>query len=165
MVEPDYGDLVKGVDIIDDEISTSKAYTVFRRMQEAPEPIVFRPTDAETGGMSTNNGRLYQELPSVRIERMRHELDELQRELKELEKEEIPSRLAVQTMSAKQSLKTIDELRSFMHNVVESSSFQDMETRSNLDLKDILSKAYSKASGVAENSDGNNAQDLKRAIQ
>jgi len=32
-VVPDYGNLRKGVDIIDDEISTERAYTVFRELE------------------------------------------------------------------------------------------------------------------------------------
>ena len=49
-----------------------------------------------------------------------------------------------------------------MHKVVSSSSFQDLESRSNLDLKEVLQKAYVNA--VPEK-DAKNAQDLKNAIQ
>ena len=48
---------------------------------------------------------------------MKKELVELQKELLELEKEEIPTRMAAQAQSAKQSLKTIDDLRNVMQNV------------------------------------------------
>ena len=98
---------------------------------------------------------------------MKKELIELQKELKELEKEEIPTRMAVQAQSAKQSLKTIDELRNVMHNVTESSSFHDWETRSKLDLKDILSRAYTKETKLQDftaKADGNK-QELKQAIE
>ena len=73
----DYGDLVKGVDIIDDEISTSKAFKVFRKLEEEDHETPFTLPELETGGLSTSLSRLDQELPSVRIERMRRELDEL----------------------------------------------------------------------------------------
>ena len=49
--------------------------------------------EAESGGFDS---RFDQELPSVRIDRMKKELAELQKELQELEKEEIPTRMAVQ---------------------------------------------------------------------
>lgn len=75
---------------------------------------------------------------------MKKELVELQKELLELEKEEIPTRMAAQAQSAKQSLRTIDDLRKVMQNVTQSSRFQDLETKSKLDLKDILSKVYTK---------------------
>jgi len=69
---------------------------VFRQLEEEDTARPFKPPEFERGGMSTNFSRLDQELPSVRIERMRCELDELQKELLELEREEIPTRMAVQ---------------------------------------------------------------------
>ena len=51
-----------------------------------------------------------------------------------------------------------------MNNVAKSSSFHELETKSNLNLKDILSKAYSKESG-SQKLEGGNQQDLKKAIQ
>ena len=50
-----------------------------------------------------------------------------------------------------------------MHKVVESSSFQDIETRSKIDMKDVLSKAYSKSNAVTDDK-GGNSQDLKGAL-
>ncbi len=49
-----------------------------------------------------------------------------------------------------------------MHKVVESSSFQDIETRSKIDMKDVLSKAYTKNAVAAGK--GGNSQDLKGAL-
>ena len=46
--------------------------------------------------MATAQSRLDQDIPSVRIQRMKEELEELQAELKELEKDEIPTRMAEQ---------------------------------------------------------------------
>ena len=137
---------MKGVDFVDDEISTQKAFTVFRLIEEDEGMRNFKPPQVDSGGSAISlQSRFDLELPSVRIERMQRELDELQKELVELEKEEIPSRMAQQAQSAKQSLTTIDELRAFMHNLVESSSYQDMETKANLDLKEVLERAYAQA--------------------
>ena len=120
--------------------------------------------------MAEEYSRFNQEIPSVRINRMKKELEELQRELHELEKDEIPTRMAEQAQSAQQSLKTIDELRSFVHKMVDSSSFQDMESRKNLDLKNVLEKAY-KQQNVDGKDNANvkvatagNQQELKNAI-
>ena len=53
-----------------------------------------------------------------------------------------------------------------MHNVVDSSSFQDLESRSNLDLKDVLQKAYGKyAASTSVDQSKNNAQELKKVLQ
>ena len=35
-----------------------------------------------------------------------------------------------------------------MHKMVDSSSFQDMESRKNLDLKNVLEKAYKQQNAV-----------------
>ena len=94
---------------------------------------------------------------------MKEELEELQAELKELEKDEIPTRMAEQAQSAKKSLETIDQLRSFMHKMVDSSAFQDLESRQNLDLRDVLEKAYNNNPGAAQ--EGKNQENLKFAIQ
>ena len=99
---------------------------------------------------------------------MKKELVELQKELLELEKEEIPTRMAAQAQSAKQSLKTIDDLRKVMQNVTQSSRFHDLETKSKLDLKDILSKVYTKETRLQDSttqSEDVNKQKLKQAIQ
>jgi len=162
---PDYDHLVKGVDIIDDAISTERAYSVFRDLEKDEAALNFKPPRlAETGGVA--DGRLQQEVPSIRIQRLQSELEELQKELTALEKEEIPTR---RLQSAKHSLQSIDELRAFMHKVVESTAFQDLETRSNLDMTSVLQKAYrqhvSEATGKNTEMVGGNTQDLKAAIQ
>ena len=51
---------------------------------------------AETGGEATSESKFNQELPSIKIERIKKELADLQKELQELEKEEIPTRMAAQ---------------------------------------------------------------------
>ena len=53
-----------------------------------------------------------------------------------------------------------------MHNVTESSSFHDLESRSKLDLKDILSKAYTEETRLQDFTAkaGGNKQELKQAI-
>ena len=57
-----------------------------------------------------------------------------------------------------------------MHKVAESSSFQELESRSKIDLKDILSKAYTQetrllsAEEKAKNMSAQQHQELKQAI-
>ena len=46
-------------------------------------------------------------------------------------------------------MKQIDDLRNYMHKVINSGQFQDMETRQNLDINQILEKAYSKQKASA----------------
>ena len=141
---------------------------MFRELEINEAQRSFKPSQLlQTGGsaaLTTEQSRFEHEIPSVRIERMQHELEQLEKELQQLEKDEIPTRMTSQTQSAKQSLQSIDELRTFMHKVVGSSQFQDLETRSNLDMSLVLQKAYSKQ---VDGKDGEsmNPQDLKKAIQ
>ena len=37
---PDYGDLVKGIDIIDEPISTEKAFAIFRNLEEQGDDVL-----------------------------------------------------------------------------------------------------------------------------
>lgn len=50
-----------------------------------------------------------------------------------------------------------------MHNLVDSSTYQDLESKSNLDLKEVLQKAY--ADAVPNKESAKNTQDLKNALQ
>ena len=63
---PDYGNLVKGVDIIDDDISMERAYNVFRELERNEAIREFKPPRlAETGGMAiVSDSRFAQEIPS-----------------------------------------------------------------------------------------------------
>ena len=66
----------KGVDIIDDEVTTDSAYTVFRQLERDEAMREFKPPRlAETGGLAgvavgINDGRFAQEIPSHRIARL-----------------------------------------------------------------------------------------------
>ena len=62
-------------------------------------------------------------MPSEKIARLKSELDEIQKEILDLEKEEIPNQLKNDPMGSKTQLQTIDDLRTFMHKVVDSSNF------------------------------------------
>lgn len=50
-----------------------------------------------------------------------------------------------------------------MHKMVDSSAFQDLESRQNLDLRDVLEKAYKNNPEAAQ--EGKNQDNLKFAIQ
>ena len=70
---------MKGIDIIDDVISTEGAFNFFRELEEADVAPTFKPPQlAESGGInSTTESRFNQDIPSVRIDRMKRELEEL----------------------------------------------------------------------------------------
>jgi len=67
----DYGHLKVGEDVIDDQISTVKAFKVFRNLEQDDSGHVTR--EAERGGHQDESNLL----PSVKIERMKLELIEL----------------------------------------------------------------------------------------
>lgn len=55
--------------------------------------------------------------------RLKMELDELERELRELERDEIPTQIKEDAHSSKFQMKEVDTLRSHMHNVLSSTNF------------------------------------------
>ena len=69
--------------------------------------------------------------------RLKAELDELETELHELEKKEMPSNLNADNYSAKAQLKDVDELRRYMREVVSSASFTNLEDRRHLSFQAI----------------------------
>ena len=77
--KPDYGNLRKGIDIIDEEVTTDRAYTVFRELERDEALREFKPPRiAETGGLAgVGDGRFAQEIPSQRIARLQKELQGL----------------------------------------------------------------------------------------
>lgn len=107
---------------MDEEVSTDKAIKIFMDLEQKSEYRTFKPPEVDTPAIKTA-GNKSDELPSVKIARLQKELDELQGDLIELEKEEIPNNLKVDPQGAKQQMSTINELRQFMHKVVESTHF------------------------------------------
>ena len=79
---------MRGIELIDDEIDTTKAYQFFRSLEDCSRDQTIRPPEIEVGGLLAPSSN---ELPSKRLERLKQELDDLERELQELEKEEIPT--------------------------------------------------------------------------
>ena len=79
--ETDIGDLVSGVDIITDNITMDKAFEVFAKYEEEDIARPFQPPtiiEAEAGGSAApEQTRMSKEIPALRIERMKRELDEL----------------------------------------------------------------------------------------
>ena len=78
----DIGELVSGVDIVTDGVSIDKAFEVFREYEEEDKVRPFKPpevkadADAEAGGSSeVAVSRFSKDLPAVRIQRMKEELD------------------------------------------------------------------------------------------
>ena len=76
----DIGDLVSGVDIVTDGVSIDKAFEVFREYEEEDKVRPFKPPevkeDAEAGGSSeVAVSRFSKDLPAVRIQKMKEELD------------------------------------------------------------------------------------------
>ena len=58
---------------------------------------------------------------------MKQELDDLEKELKEIELEEEKVPVEKSTNGSKESMQSIDDLRNFMHNVVGATQFEDIE--------------------------------------
>lgn len=81
---------MRGKELIDDDIDTSKAYQFFRRLEESSRGDNIRVLESEAGDIF---GPRSTELPSKKMERLKRELDDLERELRELEKEEIPTQI------------------------------------------------------------------------
>jgi len=68
-------------------------------------------------------------LPQIKLERLAQELNQLESELMELEKEDIPSGLN-QENDSRHQLKEIDYLRTEMNNIVQSEAFSSIEGKS-----------------------------------
>ena len=88
----------------------------------------FKPPATGSTSLSAT-GKKSDEIPSVKMARLKRELDEIQEELADLAKTEIPNHLDVDYQSSKHQLSTVEELRKLMHTVVESTPFQDLESR------------------------------------
>ena len=117
----DYGELERGRDIFDEEVSTDTAIKIFMDMEQKKTNRIFKPPPTDNVGQIASGQN--EELPSVRIARLKSELEELQQEIIDLEKEEIPNQLKNDPMGSKNQLQTIDDLRTFMHKVVDSTHF------------------------------------------
>ena len=91
-----YGALVRGKDIIDDEVSTDKAIQMFMKMEfeSGQSSGGFKPPEDLHAKIEKAQKRT-DEIPSAKMARLKRELDELQGELLELEKDEIPNNLGV----------------------------------------------------------------------
>jgi uncharacterized protein (DUF2342 family) len=89
---------VRGTELIDDEIDTTKAYQFFRNLEEMSRDETIRVPERESGGLLAPQ---ITELPSQRLQRLKQELDDLERELQDLEKEEIPTQIKKDPHSAK----------------------------------------------------------------
>jgi len=61
---------------MDEEVSTDKAIKIFMELDQKSESRSFKPPKVEFAGLSASRRRL-DELPSVKIDRLKNELDEL----------------------------------------------------------------------------------------
>lgn len=142
--------LEQGVDIVTDEISIEKAFTVFREFEEQDKVRPFKPPvvqAAEVGSAQELVGsRMTKDAPSLRIQRMKTELDDLENELKMLEQEQAESGLlsASEEMSGKDSIELIEKLHNTMLNAVNAARFEDTEKGTLVDLTKTSKTAKSK---------------------
>ena len=71
-----YGELERGRDIFDEEVSTDNAIKIFMEMEHKKTNRIFRPPKIEDfGNISSSKD---DELPSVKIARLTKELEEIQ---------------------------------------------------------------------------------------
>ena len=97
-----YGELERGRDIFDEEVSTDNAIKIFMEMEHKKTNRIFKAPPIEDFG--TISSSKDDELPSVKIARLTRELEEIQQEIMELEKEEIPNNLKNDPMQSKTQL-------------------------------------------------------------
>ena len=95
--------------------------------------------------------------------RLKKELDELEKELKELEKEEIPTQIKDDEHSTKYQMMQVEHLRDHMHNVIESTNFQDLENHSYLNFHEIIRNKQEDQS-EEKNEKHESIQDLKKTL-
>ena len=71
-----YGELERGRDIFDEEVSTDNAIKIFMEMEHKKTNRIFKPPPIEDFG--TISSSKDDELPSVKIARLTRELEEIQ---------------------------------------------------------------------------------------
>ena len=71
-----YGELERGRDIFDEEVSTDNAIKIFMEMEHKKTNRIFKPPQIEDFG--TISSSKDDELPSVKIARLKKELEEIQ---------------------------------------------------------------------------------------
>ena len=71
-----YGELERGRDIFDEEVSTDNAIKIFMEMEHKKTNRIFKPPQIEDFG--TISSSKDDELPSVKIARLTRELEEIQ---------------------------------------------------------------------------------------
>jgi hypothetical protein len=102
--------------------------------------------DLQVGGEATREQQLYERihhpdesyiLPQLKLERLAVELNQLEAELVELEKSDIPGGYSDENDS-KSHLKEIDHLRAEMEKILGSEAFESLEGKSKIQglLKD-----------------------------
>ena len=71
-----YGELERGRDIFDEEVSTDNAIKIFMEMEHKKTNRIFKPPQIEDFG--TISSSKDDELPSVKIARLKKELEDIQ---------------------------------------------------------------------------------------
>ena len=110
--------------VINKEISGGAAYKYFRDLQTAQ--YLFDPTeqDLQEANMEQSGMRSVVELPYQRLKRLQKELEELEAELKQMEKDEIPSNNFGCLSESELALQEIDFMREQMRAVSDSQPFK-----------------------------------------
>eukprot|EP00347_Sterkiella_histriomuscorum_P001331 403372443 len=136
-----------GVDeVISEEVSAQSAYQFFKKQEE--EVFEYQPTQQsmeETFQLSSAKF----EIPSQRLQRLRDELDLLEVELRELEREEIE--IKFQDVSESQmQLNEIEFLKMQIQDVVQSDAFKKLDAKTSFD--DIMEEYSEEKLKIALNS-------------
>ena len=132
--------------INEETIEPQQAYTIFNEFESLAVQREQNLLDLQVGGEATREQQLYERihhpdesyiLPQLKLERLAVELTQLEAELVELEKSDIPGGYSDENDS-KSHLKEIDHLRAEMEKILGSEAFESLEGRSK--IHDLLNE-------------------------
>ncbi|TNV83079.1 hypothetical protein FGO68_gene17279 [Halteria grandinella] len=105
-------------------VHPAEAFKYFRELHSVKEKVLESPE----GALLSTKGEIEQlELPQYRIERLQRELDILEEELRELEKQEIQSSFFGLESESVMQLKEVSFLKEQVKNVADSEAFKQFE--------------------------------------
>lgn len=126
--------------INEDTIEPQQAYTIFNEYEGLAVEREQNLLDLQVGGEAAREQELYERinhpdesniLPQLKLERLAVELAQLETELVELEKTDIPGGYS-DANDAKSHLKEIDHLRTEMEGILGSEAFESLEGKSRI---------------------------------
>lgn len=130
---------VKGK-IDNDQIDAGKAYLIFTELEKDAIQRENNLHDLQVGGQAYEeqnelmNNDMYNQhtLPQIKLERLALELNQLEEELTELEKDDIPSAFGEEN-DAKYQLGEVGNLRDELQKIVGSEAFQSLDGKTKIE--------------------------------